>query len=187
MRRVLGSENLNTLLAIGNLGYLLEREGKLTEAEPYDREVLEKARRLLGEDNPGTLLAIGLMGGLLEKQGNHDAAEKLLAPAEPATRKAFTGDNAYRLASLLLHLGKARTGLGEFTAAEANLLEAQPIFVHARGPEHDRGMRECAQAIVDLYTAWNTKEPGKGYDAKAVEWKKKLDALGPASPTAAAR
>jgi serine/threonine protein kinase/tetratricopeptide (TPR) repeat protein len=187
MRRVLGSENLNTLLAIGNLGYLLEREGKLTEAEPYDREVLEKARRLLGEDNPGTLLAIGLMGGLLEKQGKHDAAEKLLAPAEPATRKAFTGDNAYRLALLLMNLGKARTGLGEFAAAEANLLEAQPIFVRARGPEHDRGTRECIQAIVDLYSTWNTREPRKGYDTKAADWRRKLEALGAARSTAPVR
>ena len=42
-------------------------------------------------------------------------------------------------------------------------------------------MRDCIQAIVDLYTAWNTAEPGKGYEAKAAEWKRKLDKLVAAS------
>jgi hypothetical protein len=29
--------------------------------------------------------------------------------------------------------------------------------------------------MVDLYSAWHTAEPGKGYDAKLAEWKSKLD------------
>jgi hypothetical protein len=29
---------------------------------------------------------------------------------------------------------------------------------------------------VDLYTAWDKAEPGKGYAAKAANWKAKLDA-----------
>lgn len=33
----------------------------------------------------------------------------------------------------------------------------------------------CTQAIADLYTAWDEAEPGKSYDAKAAEWKAKLD------------
>ncbi len=33
---------------------------------------------------------------------------------------------------------------------------------------------EAIQRVVDLYEAWNTAEPGKGYDAKAAEWRAKL-------------
>ena len=29
---------------------------------------------------------------------------------------------------------------------------------------------------MDLYTAWDKAEPGKGYAAKAANWKAKLDA-----------
>jgi hypothetical protein len=32
------------------------------------------------------------------------------------------------------------------------------------------------QALIDLYTAWDKAEPGKGYDTKAAEWHAKLDA-----------
>jgi len=31
-------------------------------------------------------------------------------------------------------------------------------------------------SVASVYTAWDTAEPGKGYDAKAAEWKGKPDA-----------
>ncbi len=31
-----------------------------------------------------------------------------------------------------------------------------------------------------LYEAWDKADPGKGYDAKAAQWKARLDALTPA-------
>jgi hypothetical protein len=44
---------------------------------------------------------------------------------------------------------------------------------------HDRrglDVPECIRALIDLYAAWHAAEPGKGYDAKAAEWRKTLDA-----------
>jgi hypothetical protein len=85
------------------------------------------------------------------------------------------------MADFLTSLGRARVGLGyepeRFALAESNLLEAHPIFVAApdRGPMH-KDTLECVQGLVDLYTAWHAAEPGKGYDAKAAEWKAKLPA-----------
>lgn len=85
----------------------------------------------------------------------------------------------WRLAKFLKYLGRARVGLprggdqDRFTLAEANFLEAYPIFAKAHG-ESAKDPRECAQGLVDLYTAWDNAEPGKGYDAKAAEWKTKL-------------
>ena len=180
-RRVLGEEGPKTLISIGNMGFLLKEHGKLAEAEPYFREALEKSRRVLGGEHPETLLSIKDMSGLLLAQGRQQAAIDLIGPAEPAARKVFIGANARRLASFLTVLARARVGLGydadRFKLAESNLLEAYPIFVQAK----DRGLThkdtlECVQALIDLYTAWDTAEPGKGYDAKAGEWRAKLDA-----------
>ncbi|HEY2345333.1 MAG TPA: serine/threonine-protein kinase [Xanthomonadaceae bacterium] len=182
-RRVLGEDHPDTLTAIRNLGSLLQKEGKLDEAGKYDREGLEKSRRVLGAENPKTLIAVSNVGDLFVLQKKYAEAEKLLAPNEAAARKAFVGDPV-RVALLLLHLGKARTGLGEFAAAQADLLEAQPAVLAKFGPK-DKYTVECTRALVDLYTAWNAREPGKGHDASAVEWKKKLDALDTASPAVA--
>jgi non-specific serine/threonine protein kinase/serine/threonine-protein kinase len=183
-RRVLGEEHPNTLIFMNNMGFLLQAQGKLDQAEPYYREALEKRRRVLGEEHPNTLGVTGNLGRVLQQQGKHQEVIDLLAPIEPAARKAFAGGNARRLADFLTALGRARAGLGydadRFTLAESNLLEAHPIFVAAkdRGPTH-KDTLECVQALVDLYTAWHAAEPGKGYDAKAAEWQAKLPAPAP--------
>ncbi len=114
-------------------------------------------------------------GTVVAGQKRYAEAVELLAPAEPIARQAFTGAYGAWLARLLLNLGRARGGLGEFAAAERGLLEAQPLFEQTLGPKH-RDTRGCAQAVVELYVAWDQAEPGKGHDAKAASWRSKLDA-----------
>ncbi len=180
-RRTLGEEHPDTLASISNMGFLLQAQGRLAEAEPYFREALEKFRRTLGEEHPHTLVSVSLMVRLKLDQNKAREALDLITPFEPAARKAFTGGNARRLAEFLTGFGRARVGVGydaeSFKLAEANLLEAHPIYLAAkdRGPAH-KDTLECVQVLVDLYTAWHAAEPGKGYDAKAAEWKAKLRA-----------
>ena len=178
-RRVLGEEHPDTLASINRVGFLLQVQGKYAEAEPYFREALEKCRRVLGEEHPDTLASVSLMLRLRVAQSQSREALDLGAPYEPAVRKAFTGGNARRLADFLMSLGRARMGVGydaeRFALAEANFLEAHMIYLEAkdRGPTH-KDTLECVQALVDLYAAWDTAEPGKGYDTKAAEWRGKL-------------
>jgi serine/threonine protein kinase/tetratricopeptide (TPR) repeat protein len=172
--RVMGAEHQNTLTAINNMGVLLQAQGKLSQAEPYLSEALEKRRRVLGEQHPDTLYSVNNLGSLFNAEGRHAEAAALLAPIEPATRKAFTGGNAYRLARLLVNLGKARTGLGQFAAAETGLLEAHGILVQTRGAK-PQDLRDCTRAVFDLYTAWHAAEPGKAFDVKAAQWKARLE------------
>ena len=98
----------------------------------------------------------------------------MLATVEPLARKDSTPPGERSLAQLLRRLGVARTGLKQFEAAEASLLEAYPLWVKIRGEAHP-DTRSCKQAFVDLYTGWHQAQPGKGYDAKSAEWKAKLE------------
>ena len=41
------------------------------------------------------------------------------------------------------------------------------------GPSSAEG-RDCAQAMVELYSAWNVAERNRGYDLRADEWKRTL-------------
>jgi hypothetical protein len=148
---------------------------------------MEGGRRVLGEDNQLTLLATATLGGLLVDQHKDAEAEALLAASTAAARKTLPEEQPLQFGFFLMNLGRAQIGTRAFAAAQANLLEAQPILLKNMGPK-GRYTRPCTQAIVDLYTAWNMAEPGKGYDAKGAEWKRKLDALGAvSSPAAAAR
>ena len=61
-----------------------------------------------------------------------------------------------------------------FAEAEKNLLEALPVFQELYGGMHNETLG-CVQSLVELYTKWHAAEPGKGYDAKAVQWQESLD------------
>ena len=57
--------------------------------------------------------------------------------------------------------------------AEALLVEsANALQGNDKTPESRK--TEAIQRVVDLYEAWHTVELGKGYDAKADEWRAKL-------------
>jgi hypothetical protein len=93
----------------------------------------------------------------------------VLATIEAAARTASAEGNLRRLGLLLRDLGKARAGLSSFAAAEANLLEAHDLLVKSRGASHAE-TRDCAEAVVALYTAREKVSPGEGYAAKAATW-----------------
>jgi tetratricopeptide (TPR) repeat protein len=179
-RRVLGDEDADTLSSINNLGFLHQVEGNLADAESCFREAVEKSGRVQDGGHSLRLTFIANLSRVLYQRSKYQEAIDLLLPFETARSKAVGGGNVRRLADLLNTLGRARIGLGydaeRFALAEENLLEAHPIYFAAkdRGPTH-KDTRECVQALVDLYTAWHAAEPGKGYDAKAAEWKAKLE------------
>jgi hypothetical protein len=145
---------------------------------------VEKSRRTLGEEHPNTLVGIGSLARLLQQQRKYQDVVDLLAPIEASARKTLIGSNPTQLAGFLAALGRARAGIGSdaerLALAEANLIEGHAILLAANGfgPTH-KDTLDCVQALVDLYTAWHTAESGKGYDAKAVEWRARL----PTKPT----
>ncbi len=174
---MLGEEHPETLASINNMGLLLRAQGKLAEAEPYWREALEKSRRVLGEEHPHTLTSINNMGVLLLNQ-------RRLAEAEPYSREAM--EKARRLlgtehpdALVLLHnLISLLMMLDRFADAAPWAEECIKGNTNRFGPAHKYTRRAIAQAVT-LYEAWDKAEPGKGYDAKAAEWKARLDAIPP--------
>ncbi len=181
-RRYLGADHPTTLTGISNMGALRQAQRRLDEAEGFYREALEKRRRVLGEEHLMTMQSVTFLAGLHTIQGKHAEVVAMLAPMEARARKVFTGSNAWRLGFLLMNLGQARAGLAkepaDFAAAEANLLEAQGIYVKARGEVH-KDTRVSAEAIADFYDARHKAEPGNGFDSKAAEWRKKLETMTP--------
>jgi tetratricopeptide (TPR) repeat protein len=165
---------------VGRLGGVLRDQGKLAEAEPFFREGVETSRRLHGEGHRDTVTAVLRMGSLLVAQGKHTEAIELLAPLQGKVTAAIPGQlGLLRSAYLVGMLGKSRAALAkqpaEFAAAEANLLEARGVFASNQG-EKDKETRDWTKALVDFYAARDKAEPGKGYDAKAAEWKAKVQA-----------
>ena len=89
----------NTLTLVNNLGDLLQKQGKLEEAEVLYRRDLEGRERVLGLDHPSTLTSVINLGSLLYKQGKLEEAEsfmrralegheRVLGPEHPNTQTA---------------------------------------------------------------------------------------------------
>jgi tetratricopeptide (TPR) repeat protein len=180
VRRRDGEDHPEALSLTGLLAATLHDQGKSAEAEQYYRQAIEKYRRLRGEGHADTVSAVLRLADMQVNDGRYAEALALLGPLDgEKVRRAFSDPNLglVRRASLLGLLGRARAGLAkspaEFAAVEAHLLEAQSVFAKLLG-EKDKETPRLARSLVDLYTAWDKAEPGKGYDAKAAEWKAKL-------------
>ena len=177
-RRTLGEDDMDTRDYLHNLGAVLRDQGKFAEAEPYIRNEMEWRRRWEGEKHRNTLTTMNILGAVMVKEGKNQEVIHLLEPSEGLERKIFTGRDERRLALFLSDLGRARVGLGyddgRLALAETNLLEAYPILLQSAG-ETNKAVMDCAQGLVDLYTVWDKAEPGKGHDAKAAAWRKRVN------------
>ena len=122
-RSLLGDDHPDTLMSIGNMGFLLQAQGKLTEAEPLLREALEGKRSLLGDDHPDTLGSINNMGLLLDSQGKLAEAEPFYREALDGNRRVLGDDHAQTLNSI--------NNMGYLLDAQGKLAEAEPFYREA--------------------------------------------------------
>ncbi len=118
---------------------------------------------------------------------NNDQA----ADAEPVLRECLSirkkvlkkGD--WLIANARSNLGESLTGQGadpslglgartDESARIEKLREAEAILVELANAALEDDKTEAIQRVVDLYEAWHSAEPGKGYEAKADEWRAKL-------------
>ena len=169
-RRIQGEEHPNTSASRMFLAELLVAKGKPAEAEPLMRESLAWCQRAFGANSPPTIRSVSLLGLTLHAQGKDAEAVELLRQWEPRARVAFAADNISR--STYMHrLGLSQSAIGDFSAAETHLLEAQEIFSAA---DQKPVLNENTLALAGLYEAWHAQDSRKGYDKKAAEWRGKL-------------
>jgi eukaryotic-like serine/threonine-protein kinase len=164
---------------LNNLATVLQEQGKLAEAEPLQREGLAMRRKALPAGHADIAQSLKNLAVLLREEGKFAEAEPLAREALGIRRKALPAGHP-DVAGSLQNLGSVLKDLRKFAEGEAALLEAERILITAQAlppATHD----QCVEALVRLYSAWNKAEPGKGYDAKAEQWKAKLPATRPAT------
>jgi non-specific serine/threonine protein kinase/serine/threonine-protein kinase len=169
--RILGEEHKDTLASMSNLSTMYKQQGRLDEAEALAFRSLEISARVLGEDHPDTIVSIANCGNLLRGRGKFEQALVLLKRAVDASRRSLSADNpgtAYALG----WYGACLASLNRFSEAEAALLEAYAIIERIQGPTSHVATQMRIQ-IESFYLDREKAEPGKGFDAKAAEWKAK--------------
>ena len=134
-RPLLGDDHPDTLASINNVGYLLQVQGMLDQAEPLYREALERRRRVLGDEHPDTLTSINNVGYLLQGQGKPDQAEPMFREALERCRRVLGDDHPDTLGSIN-NMGYVLEAQGKVDQAELLWREALERRRRVLGDDH---------------------------------------------------
>jgi len=150
----------------------LRERGKLDDAKVILDESYEILTHILPENHPGLATTLSnLATVLVEKDKPDDAlplARQFLLIIESSTDETHWNIGVARTL-----VARALYGLNQFSDAEKELISAEKILSRAEGVRLGH-YEKCVRRLIELYTRWNTAEPGKGYDKKAEEWQDQL-------------
>ena len=170
-RRLFDGDHPLIARGLNSLAFALQSRGDLVGSEPYLRESVEMYERLFQDEHPETASALDNLAYQQSQDGNWAAAVDSAREAV-AMYERTNGKDAGVTGSARLRLGHALVKLDRFQEAERELLEAERVLRTAEGMPPARH-RMSEEALSNLYRAWDRAEPGKGYDAKATEWRAK--------------
>ncbi len=135
-RRHYGDDYADTVTALANLAFTIAVQGRLAEAEPLLREVLERRGRILGKTHPRTLQDATALSGLLRRRGRLDESRAL---AEEAYRGivAALGDEAFETLQIRTNLARVLRAQGELEPAAAHMRAVVATARRTLGDRHD--------------------------------------------------
>ncbi|MCB9886705.1 MAG: serine/threonine protein kinase [Planctomycetes bacterium] len=122
--QLLGPEHETTLATLEALQQALMALGRLTEAEPHQRELVRAFRELYGDHHVKTLRAKGGLAHMLWEDGRFEEAESL-AREEIAGLGKLVGDDSFMTLSARMRLGHVLCSLERFDEAEAEFEAAR--------------------------------------------------------------
>jgi tetratricopeptide (TPR) repeat protein len=189
--RLSKKHDVEEAVILRNLGLTTLARGHFKEAETVLKQALEIQRRLLPPTSPDLAQTMSAFGYSLLGQATAAAgaeAEPILHDCLQIRRKLFPDGHPRQWITY-----NTMSMLGESLVLQGKCADAEPLLLDAyralkddpRVPPPAPPLRINVQLrllgnIVHLYEAWHKAEPGKGYDAKAAEWRAKLDASTPA-------
>ena len=93
-RRLLTDNHPDTAISYANVAYLLNAQGKYTQAQPLFEKALEIHRRLLTDEHPDTASTCNNLALNLSAQGKYVQAQPLFEKTLEIRRRLLTDDHA---------------------------------------------------------------------------------------------
>jgi len=169
VKRIYTGDHCDVALAINNLAYCLDNLTRLDEALPHYQAALEMEQRIHTGDHSDVAASLNNVAVCLramkrfdEALPKYDAAIAMFGRVLPENHPDV----------LYPQIGKARTlmALKRFDEAERLLLYAADQC--EKSPSvRARQWASVKSNLIQLYEAWQTIAPDKGYAEKAAEWK----------------
>jgi eukaryotic-like serine/threonine-protein kinase len=134
-KRMFGSENPKTLQSMNQLGWILDREGRDSEAEKLTRQALAIEKHKLGAEDPLTLEAMDNLAVILEKQGEYKEEEALQRELVTIRNRRFGPGDPSTIRSMA-NLATSVRLLGRTAEAEQMYRNTLEIEQRVLGREH---------------------------------------------------
>jgi tetratricopeptide (TPR) repeat protein len=130
----------------------LLRQGKLSEAERLQSQILEIGRRVLDPEHPDTLMIAGNLANTLQNERRFQEAEKLQREVLDARRKVLGPDNPDTLFGL--------NNLASVLAQAARPKDAENC-TSKRSAENDECWGRITRRLATFYRTWRLLRPCK--------------------------
>ncbi len=170
----LGEEHRDTARCYERLGRILRGQGKSAEAEAELRRALAIHEATSGPDSVNAIGAAYELGKTLAGAGHYDEAETLYQRGLAAPEFVLPARNRAEIRShyaiLLVTRERFAEGVEHMESAVATYMESDGL--HA--PVTATAIRRLAKA----YDRWHAAAPDQGHEAKAAEWRSKLERAG---------
>jgi non-specific serine/threonine protein kinase/serine/threonine-protein kinase len=152
-RRVLGTENEDTLLSMDELCRVLSDEGHYADAEKLDREALDISRRVLGPENQYTLHSRYRLASDLATLGRYREAEKLNWETLDIDRRVL-GPEHWSTLLTMWDQGNILAREGRYAEAEKLIRQALDIETRLHGVDY-------ADTLINMITlSWILRDEG---------------------------
>jgi serine/threonine protein kinase len=177
-RRILGSQNVETLQSIDDLAWILNQEGRAAEAEKLQRETVDARRRFFGTQNPDTLKSMSNLAWTLDREGHYAEAEKLEREVIDIRRRVLKTDDRDTLATMS-NLAATLGHEGHYAEAEKMKRETLDIRRRTLGPEHPETLTAMNNLAATFLQEGHYREAEK-LQRETLELQRRI--LGPEHP-----
>jgi serine/threonine protein kinase len=161
-RRLLGADDPQTLSAMDDLAWTLDRQSRFAEAEKLQRETLDRRRGVLGPEHPDTLQSMMHLADTLGYQGRYLEAEKLQRTALNLKQRVLGPEHP----DTLMSMSNLTSILGaEARYREAEELQRRTLEIRRRvlGPEHPETLRSM------VFMGWVVATQGRYPEGEQIQ------------------
>jgi serine/threonine protein kinase len=177
-RRVLGTENRQTLKTMSRLGSIADLQGEYPRAEALRSQVLAIQRRVLGPESPDTLYSLNNLAVVYWHQGKYAQAEALESQTLEIRRRVLGAEHPDTLTSMN---ALANFYDDEGKNAQADALDSQALEIRRRvlGAEHPDTLRSMTN-LANIYVEEGKYAQAEALDSQTLGIRRRV--LGPEHP-----
>jgi non-specific serine/threonine protein kinase/serine/threonine-protein kinase len=158
---------------LSNVALVHAALGDVERAIALHERALDIAITALPGPHEVVAACMGNLGDLLAAQGRLDQAEDLLARSL-AMRESLLGASHPDVAEALNNLAMVRWERGHRADADRLFNRALGIYERSYGPAHAYTLT-VLESLRDLHREWDAAEPGRGHEAAAQTFERRLD------------